>query len=120
MRIALIVFWKDNGPGMAGTVAFFGFLSVVPLVLLLLAIFGEFVSRSISAHEVRSLFHGLIPGLSQKQFLNTYWKPIRHSHASATILGIISLIIGTLGLHDSVDWGGEPHLGRAGRSSFLD
>lgn len=101
---AMLLFLKDNALGMSGMVAFFGFLSVVPLAILFLAIVGNALSNQISVHDVRKLFAGVMPGLSQQQFLDTYWKPIRHSRVATTILGAVSLLLGTSGLHDSVDW----------------
>jgi membrane protein len=97
-------FWHDNAMGMAGMVAFFGFLSLVPLVLLLLAFLGDVIGGTLSASTVRNLFHELVPGLSQHQFLQSYWEPVRHSRVTTTVLGVISLLMGTTGLHDSVDW----------------
>ena len=98
------LFWRDNAPGMAGTIAFFGFLSVIPLVLLFFALAGSVLNGRISDTEIRHLFHSVTPGLSQQQFLQTYWHPIEHSRVANTILGVVSLLLGTLGLHDSVDW----------------
>src|SRR5579872_998589 len=73
---AAVFFWKDNCPGMAGMIAFFGFLSAVPLLLLLLAFLGQVLGGLISAQDVRQLFESIVPGLSQKQFLHTYWDPV--------------------------------------------
>ncbi|HEX6506127.1 MAG TPA: YihY/virulence factor BrkB family protein [Chloroflexota bacterium] len=101
---AAALFWRDNGPGMAGTIAFFGFLSVIPLVLLFLAITGDLLQGRVSDTDIRKLFHNVTPGLSQQQFLRTYWHPIQHTKVANTILGAVSLLLGTLGLHDSVDW----------------
>jgi membrane protein len=104
LRGAAVLFWKDNAMGMAGMIAFFGFLAVIPMALLLLAFVGNVLGGVISAHDVQRLFHGVMPGLSKQQFLDTYWTPIRHSHATTTVLGVITLLLGSLGLHDSVDW----------------
>jgi membrane protein len=101
---AAALFWRDNGPGMAGTIAFFGFLSVIPLVLLFFAVAGIVLNGRVSDSDIRHLFHSVTPGLSQQQFLRTYWHPIQHSKVANTILGVVSLLLGTLGLHDSVDW----------------
>src|SRR3954447_23161740 len=101
---SMSLFLRHNGIGMAATIAFFGFLSVVPMVLLLLAFVGNVLAGAISDADVRRLFHGVMPGLSQHQFLKTYWYPVRQSHTATTILGVVSLILGTLGLHDAVDW----------------
>ena len=101
---ALAHFWSHNGPGMAATVAFFGFLSLVPLVLLLLAFLANVIGSTVSARDVHHLFQSVVPGLSQQQFLQAYWHPIRHSRVTTTVLGVASLLLGTLGLHDSVDW----------------
>lgn len=96
--------WRDNALGMAGMIAFFGFLAVIPLVVLLLTFIGTVLGGIIPAHDVRTIFNLAVPGLSQKQFLTVYWNPVRHAKASTTILGILSMLLGTLGLHDSVDW----------------
>jgi membrane protein len=109
------LFWRDNAPGMAGTIAFFGFLSVIPLVLLFFALAGSVLNGRVSDTEIRHLFHNVTPGLSQQQFLITYWHPIQHSRVANTILGVVSLLLGTLGLHDSVDWAVN-HLWRSPRS----
>lgn len=101
---AAALFWRDNAPGMAGTIAFFGFLSVIPLVLLFFALTGSLLNGRVSDSDIRHLFHNVTPGLSQQQFLLTYWHPIQHSRVANTILGVVSLLLGTLGLHDSVDW----------------
>lgn len=101
---AIALFWRHNGPGMAATVAFFGFLSLVPLVLLLLAFLGGAFGGLMSAHDAQTLFRNAIPGLSQLQFQQAYWEPIRHSKTATTVLGAASLLLGTLGLHDAVDW----------------
>jgi membrane protein len=101
---AAALFWRDNAPGMAGTIAFFGFLSVIPLVLLCFALAGGVINGRVSDSEMQHLFHSVTPGLSQEQFLRTYWHPIEHSRVANTILGVVSLLLGTLGLHDSVDW----------------
>jgi membrane protein len=101
---ALARFWNDNGPGMAATIAFFGFLSLVPLVLLLLAFLGGALGGLISDQEARQLFRSAVPGLTQTQFRHAYWDPVRHSRVATTVLGSITLLLGTLGLHDSVDW----------------
>jgi membrane protein len=101
---ALALFWRHNAMGMAAMIAFFGFLSLVPLVILLLAFLGNLMGGLISARDVQHLFHGVVPGLSRYQFLHTYWDPVRHSKVATTILGAVSLLLGTLGLHDSVDW----------------
>ncbi len=98
------MFWRDNVPGMAGMIAFFGFLSIVPLTLLLLAVGGHVLGGALSVSDVRTLFRRVMPGLSQQQFLQTYWDPIRHSRVATTVLGVVSLVFGTLGLHDSIDW----------------
>jgi membrane protein len=89
---------------MAGMVAFFGFLSAVPLLLLLLAFVGNILGGAVSAHQIRDLFQSVVPGLTQKEFLQTYWDPVRHSRVATTALGVLSLLFGALGLHDSVDW----------------
>ncbi len=109
------LFWRDNAPGMAGTIAFFGFLSVIPLVLLFFALSGSVLNGRVSDSEIQHLFHNVTPGLSQQQFLRTYWHPIEHSRVANTILGVVSLLLGTLGLHDSVDWAVN-HLWRSPRS----
>jgi membrane protein len=101
---AALLFWRDNCMGMAGMIAFFGFLSLIPLALLLLAVLGDVFAGIITDHQVQTLFHGVMPGLSKAQFLHSYWQPIKHSRVTTTILGFISLLFGTLGLHDSVDW----------------
>jgi len=44
------VFWRENGLGMAGTIAFFGFLSLVPLVILVLAFLGDILVGRVSPH----------------------------------------------------------------------
>lgn len=97
--------WNDNALGMAGMIAFFGFLSIVPLVLLLLAVGGDLLGGFLTAKDVQQLFHQAVPGLSKQQFLSMYWLPIKHSHVATTVLGFVSLLLGTVGLHDSVDWG---------------
>jgi membrane protein len=89
---------------MAATIAFFGFLSMVPLVLLLLAFVGDVLGGLIPDRDIRRLFHGVVPGLSERQFLQTYWYPMRHSKVATTVLGVVSLFLGSLGLHDAVDW----------------
>lgn len=101
---ALVGFWRDNAMGMAGMIAFFAFLSMVPLLILLLAFIGEFSEGHISPHAIQSLFHSVMPGLSQHDFLHSYWDPVRHSKVATRILGVGSLLAGTLGLHDAVDW----------------
>lgn len=101
---ALASFWKDNAPGMAGMIAFFGFLALIPLVILLLAFIANVMGGLVSANQVRRLFESFVPGLTQHEFLQTYWFPVRRSHVATTVLGAGSLVLGTLGLHDSVDW----------------
>ncbi len=101
---ALADFWRDNAMGMAGMIAFYAFLSMIPLLILLLAFIGEFSQGHISPHAIRSLFHNVVPGLSQHDFLHTYWDPVRHSKVATRILGVGSLLAGSLGLHDAVDW----------------
>lgn len=101
---SVLLFWRENCVGMAATVAFFGFLSLIPLLLLLLAFVGTVLGGTISPHQVRQLFHSVLPGLSQNDFLHTYWDPVRHSKTATTILGAGSLVVGSLGLHDAVDW----------------
>ncbi len=101
---AAVLFWRDNALGMAGMIAFFGFLALVPLLLLLLALVGDVMGGLVSARDVRKLFHDAVPGLTQQQFLTAYWEPVRHSKVTTRILGIVSLLIGATGLHDSVDW----------------
>jgi membrane protein len=105
---------------MAGMIAFFGFLSHIPLALLLLAVLGNVFAGIVSDHQVQTLFHGVMPGLSKAQFLNSYWQPIKHSRVTTTILGFVSLLFGTLGLHDSVDWAvNRVWRSPAGRSFWL-
>lgn len=101
---ALVRFWSDNAMGMAGMIAFFAFLSMIPLLILLLAFIGEFSQGHISPRAIRSLFHSVVPGLTQHDFLHTYWDPVRHSKVATRVLGVGSLLAGTLGLHDAVDW----------------
>ena len=101
---AAVSFWRDNALGMAGMIAFFAFLALIPLAILLLAFVGNVLGGQISANDVRNLFHNAVPGLSQHQFLTTYWTPIQHSKATTRILGVVSLFVGSMGLHDSVDW----------------
>lgn len=101
---ALLAFGHDNAAGMAGMIAFFAFLSMLPLLILLLAFIGEFSQGHVSPLQIRSLFHSVIPGLSQHDFLHTYWDPVRHSKVATRVLGVGSLLAGTLGLHDAVDW----------------
>src|SRR4051794_28480767 len=71
LQEALARAWRNNVPGMAATIAFFGFLSMVPLVLLLLAFIGNVMQGVISDADIRRLFHGVVPGLSEHQFLQT-------------------------------------------------
>jgi membrane protein len=101
---ALLGFWRDNAMGMAGMIAFFAFLSMIPLLILLLAFIGEFSQGHISPRAIRTLFHSVVPGLTQHDFLHTYWDPVRHSKVATRVLGVGSLLAGTLGLHDAVDW----------------
>jgi membrane protein len=101
---ASATFWRDNAMGMAATIAFFAFLSLIPLVLLLLAFIGDLLQGSISATDVRHLFRAVVPGLSRHEFLQSYWYPVQHSKVTTKVLGVVSLLIGTTGLHDSVDW----------------
>jgi membrane protein len=89
---------------MAGMIAFFGFLSAIPLLLLLLAFVGNVLGGMISARDVRDLFQSVVPGLTQREFLHTYWDPVRQSRVATTILGVVTLLLGAMGLHDSVDW----------------
>jgi membrane protein len=101
---ALADFFRDNAMGMAGMIAFFAFLSIVPLLILLLAFIGDFTAGHISTRSIQALFHSVMPGLSQHDFLHTYWDPVRHSKVATRILGVASLLTGALGLHDAVDW----------------
>jgi membrane protein len=101
---ALAYAWRQNVMGMAGMIAFFGFLSLIPLVLLLLAFGGDFTAGHLSRTDVRHLFQSVVPGLSQWQFQHAYWEPIQRSHVATRVLGVVSLLLGSLGLHDSVDW----------------
>lgn len=103
-REAAADFWRDNAIGMAAMIAFFAFLSMIPLLILFLAFVGDFVAAFVSTTDIRKLFHSVMPGLSQDQFMQTYWEPVRHSKVATKILGVVSLFLGTLGLHDSVDW----------------
>lgn len=98
------IFWAENGLGMAGTIAFFGFLSLIPLVILLLAVMGDALLGHVSSQQVQQLVHNVLPGLTDRQFIHAYWDPVKHSHRATTVLGALSLVLGTLGLHDSVDW----------------
>lgn len=102
--IALAGFWRDNAMGMAGMIAFFAFLSLLPLLILLLAFIGTFSQGHISPHQIQSLFKSVMPGLTQHDFLHTYWDPVRHSKVATRVLGVGSLLAGSLGLHDAVDW----------------
>jgi membrane protein len=104
LRQTFIEFSRNNAMGMAGMIAFFGFLSLIPLVLLLLAITGSILAGVVAPKDIERIFHSIIPGLTRHQFLSTYWDPVRHSSVATTILGVVSLLLGTLGLHDSVDW----------------
>jgi membrane protein len=97
--------WRDNVPGMAATIAFFAFLSMVPLLILLLAFMGDILRGTIPAREIRGLFHTVMPGLSDHAFLTTYWYPVQHSQMATKVVGVLSLLLGTMGLHDAVDWG---------------
>jgi membrane protein len=101
---AAIAAWNDNVIGMSGMIAFFGFLALIPIALLLLAFAGDVMGSKLPSSEVQKLFHDAVPGLSQHQFLVTYWEPVRHSKVTTRVLGVVSLFFGTLGLHDSVDW----------------
>lgn len=111
---AVVGFWKDNAPGMAGMIAFFGFLALIPLVILVLAFAADVLGGLVSPDQVRRLFQSFVPGLTEHEYLQTYWYPIRRSHVATTILGAGSLVLGTLGLHDSVDWA----VNRIWRSEF--
>ncbi|GAC1319015.1 MAG: YihY/virulence factor BrkB family protein [Chloroflexota bacterium] len=104
LREAAGTFWRDNAMGMAAMIAFFSFLSMVPLLILFLAFVGDFVAGLVSTTDIRKLFHSVMPGLSQSQFMDTYWAPVRHSKTATKVLGVLSLFLGTLGLHDAVDW----------------
>ena len=104
LRSAAVAFWRDNAVGMAGMIAFFGFLSAIPLALILLAVLGNVLGGVVSPQQVRHLFSSVTPGLSQHDFLKMYWDPVRHSRVATTILGVVGLLLGTTGLHDSVDW----------------
>lgn len=101
---AAVAFWRDNALGMAAMIAFYAFLSLIPLVLLALAFFGGVLSSVVAAQDVRHLFEQVMPGLTKEQFVDTYWNPVHHSKVATTILGAISLLLGTTGLHDSIDW----------------
>jgi membrane protein len=97
-------FWHDNAIGMAAMIAFFAFLSTIPLVILLLAAMGDVLGDLISARDVQHLFQSIMPGLTQQQFLATYWHPVHHSKVATKAIGVVGLLLGTSGLHDSVDW----------------
>jgi membrane protein len=97
--------WRDNVPGMAATIAFFAFLSMIPLLILLLAFTGDILGGLVSTREIQQLFKTVMPGLSDHAFLTTYWYPVRHSQMATKIVGVLSLLFGTMGLHDAVDWG---------------
>ncbi|HZU11281.1 MAG TPA: YihY/virulence factor BrkB family protein [Chloroflexota bacterium] len=101
---ALVDFWRDNAMGMSGMIGFFAFLSLLPLLILLLAFAGDFSEGRVSAHAIQSLFHSVMPGLTQYDFLHTYWDPVRHSRVATRVLGVVSLLAGSMGLHDAVDW----------------
>src|SRR5947209_4661869 len=90
LRIALIRFFRDNAMGMAGMIAFFAFLALIPLAILLLAVLANLPAQVVSPNQVRRLFHDVVPGLTQDQFLHTYWYPVRHSKVATTILGVVS------------------------------
>lgn len=90
--------------GMAGMIAFFAFLSLVPLLILLLAFAGDFSAGRVSPNQIQSLFHNVMPGLSRHEFLHTYWDPVRHSRVATRILGVVTLLAGSMGLHDAIDW----------------
>lgn len=101
---AVALCWRENVLGMAAMIAFFGFLSLIPLVLLLLAFAGDFTAGHVSTTDVRHLFQSVVPGLTQRQFQDAYWLPIHRSRVATRILGVVSLLLGSLGLHDSLDW----------------
>lgn len=104
LRRTIVSFWRNNDMGVSGMIAFFGFLSLVPLVILLLAVAGTAPGGVVTSRDIRHLLQGIVPGLSNEQFLRTYWEPIRHSRVTTRVLGVISLFVGAMGLHDSVDY----------------
>lgn len=96
--------WGDNVLSVAATVAFFAFLSMIPLLILLLTVMGDVLGGYVTTGQIRDLFRTVMPGLSDSTFLNTYWYPVKHSEVATRILGVVSLLFGTMGLHDAVDW----------------
>lgn len=94
---ALVAFWRNNAMGMAGMIAFFGFLSLIPSILLLLDVLGHISVGPVSSYAIGRLFHDFVPGLSDKQFLDAYRRPVEHSRVATTVLGFVSLLFARWG-----------------------
>ncbi|MBI3921039.1 MAG: YihY/virulence factor BrkB family protein [Armatimonadetes bacterium] len=93
LRRVFELFSKDNCPLIAGAMAFFGLLSLFPLLLLALSIVGRVLgSSTVAEDQVQRFFHLFIPESADSLMIQIRYIAHHTSHRLTETLGLIGLL----------------------------
>jgi membrane protein len=111
---------EDKVPRLGAALAFYTILSLVPLLIIAIAIAGAVFGPEAAQGEIVRQFDDLV-GHQGAELINSLIDSVRPSVSGLTALGVITLIIGALGvfsqLQDALDtiWEVTPKPGRGWR-----
>jgi len=91
-------FSKDNGTLMAAAVAFYILLSLVPMVLVALAIFGYVLGNAHAHHQVMQFVHQFLPSQDpRKDIVAGAIEAVQQARSTIGLIGLVSLLLTALG-----------------------
>jgi membrane protein len=111
--------WNEHkAPRLGAALAYYTIFSISPLLLVIIAIAGLVFGQKAAQHQILGQLQGIIPG-SAAQLLQTMLGNTYHpgTNIVATIIGIVTLLLGAIGLfgalQDALDtiWDVAPRAG---------
>src|SRR5262249_26293623 len=91
-------FSEDNGTLMAAAVAFYILLSLVPIVLLALSIFGYVLGNAHAHHQVMLFVHQFLPARDPREdVLAGAIEAVQRARSTIGLIGLVSLLLTALG-----------------------
>ncbi|PYE55965.1 YihY/virulence factor BrkB family protein [Deinococcus yavapaiensis] len=121
LKDAYLAFGQDRAPRLAAATAYYAIFSIAPLLVLLVAIAGQFLSRdAVQEQIVNALTSGVGQSVSGdlrselRQLLAANFQNLQRTNLVASIIGFGTLFLGATGLfaqlQDALNslWGADP------------
>ncbi|HLB13148.1 MAG TPA: YihY/virulence factor BrkB family protein [Dehalococcoidia bacterium] len=96
LRLAIQGFLEDRGPTLAASIAYSGFLSLFPLILLLIAAFGQVLASPVVRDEILDQVLTYLPGA--RDFVSGTIEGVVRARGAIGLLSAITLLFSASGM----------------------